>query len=120
MAEWERFLFTYLVSGIPDAVALGEVCDTVDIDALVHLELATIVQRHRYYDRAGPIPAANRVTVRAWMFDCVTAQPLWELSSHGEIVRYTMRSGLPPEVSQPPPVVEGVKIAVEKLLPRLP
>jgi hypothetical protein len=80
---WNRLLFTFVTSGIVDPVDLAVVCDGLEIDRILHLEVGDVVERRPVHAHRQ-VMLAVRVELRAWMFDCGTAQLAWERWAEGE------------------------------------
>jgi len=68
--SWDRFVFTLTMTGITDPVELARVCDGLEVDALVQLEVATWIQRSAMVEYEYRIAPRLRVGLRAWLFDC--------------------------------------------------
>lgn len=117
--SWDRFVFTFTLTGIPDPVELARVCDGLDVDALLQMEVSTWVQRgasSRYGLQIAPV---LRVELRAWLFDCAPARLQGERWSEGRSVGAVSRKEGLTEIT-PASAAAAVGAAVDAMLRRLP
>jgi hypothetical protein len=116
---WDRFVFTLTMTGIPDPVELARVCDGLDVDALLQLEVATWIQRGASVGRGYQIVPALRVGLRAWLFDCVPPRLQGERWSEGRSVGAVSRQKGLTEITAAS-AAAAVGAAVDAMLGALP
>jgi hypothetical protein len=85
--EWGQVLFTFLTTGIVDGVALTAVCNALDVDAILHAEVAALIERGPWTLQRRHVLQELRVIVRGWLFDCRSGLPMWERTGTGRFER---------------------------------
>lgn len=108
--DWAIFLDNYVSSGVPDAKALNEIGDALNVDAILQGEIVNIFQEDGHF---GSNKGTTRVTVRFTMLDVKEGKLIWESTSDG--IR-----GTATKVESAPPIIEAVNLAVDKILTSLP
>jgi hypothetical protein len=86
-AEWGQVLFTFLTTGIVDGVALKAVCNALDVDAILHAEIAALIERGPWTLWRRHVLQELRVIIRGWLFDCTSGLPIWERAGTGRFER---------------------------------
>ena len=117
--SWDRFVFTLTMTGIADPVELARVCDGLEVDALVQMEVATWIQGGAIVEYEYSIAPRLRVSLRVWLFDCVPPGIRGERWSEGRAIGgVSRRQGLTDITAAS--TMAAVGAAVDAMLGRLP
>ena len=117
--SWDRFLFTFTMTGIPDPVELARVCDGLEVDAILQMEVSTWVQRGASVAHFVYTNPALRVGLRAWLLDCHPPRLRGEQWSEGRSVGAIVREKGLTEITAAS-AVTAVGAAVDAILGVLP
>jgi hypothetical protein len=66
---WHRVIFTFVTAGIVDPIDLAATCELLDVDRILRVEAAELVDRRPVYAH-GQVLLGTRAVLRAWLFDC--------------------------------------------------
>lgn len=117
--SWDRFVFTLSTTGIPDPVELTRVCDGLEVNALLHLEVSTWIQRGGSVEFGYRIVPTLRVGLRAWLYDCAPPRLQCERWSEGMSVGDVSRQRGLTDITAAS-ATAAVAAAVEAMLDALP
>ena len=117
--SWDRFAFTFMMTGIPDPVELERVCAGLEVDAILQMEVSTWVQRSASVASPPYTNPALRVGLRAWLFDCHPPRLQGEKLSEGRSVGAITREKGLVEITAAS-AAAAVGAAVDALLNTLP
>jgi hypothetical protein len=79
---WHRVIFTFVTAGIVDPIDLAATCELLDVDRILHVEAAELVDRRPVYAH-GQVLLGTRAVLSAWLFDCHALDLTWEHWSEG-------------------------------------
>jgi len=115
MAEkYSDFLRDYAVSGIPNVKTLNEIGMALEVDAVIQGEIFELVQRDGHYPG---VMARTSLTLRYSLLSTSNGDVLWEATCSVSL----QPSGLTASVwSPPPPIIDVIQLAQEKILTDLP
>jgi hypothetical protein len=82
LETWDRVVFTFVPAGIVDPIDLAAVCESLDVDRIVHVEAAGFVDRGPVH-AGGQVLLGTRAALRAWSFDCRALALAWERWGEG-------------------------------------
>ena len=109
--KYSDFLRDYAVSGIPNVKILNEIGIALDVDAITQGEIFDLQQKDGHYPG---VMARTSLTMRYSLLSILKGDVLWEatcsvsLQSSGSVW------------SPPPPIIEVIQLAQEKILTDVP
>jgi hypothetical protein len=119
VAVWDRLLFIFLATGIVDDVGLAGLCAELEVDAILQVELAALIDRGPWVVQKRYVVTGLRTWLRAWLFDCAVGTVAWERSGRGRIEE-TQDTHAGPYHLNELPAVSPTSIAVDDLIESLP
>jgi len=112
--KYAEFLRDYAVSGIPNARILKNIGKILGVDAIVQGEIFDFYQKDGHYPG---VMARTSLTMRYYLLSTSKGDVLWETTCSASL----KPSGLTASVwSPPPPLIDVIKIAQEKILSDIP
>lgn len=84
-AYWDRLLFVFLRTGIVDRTGLSGLCDALEVDGVVHVEMAALVEQGPWTLQRRYVLRGLRTVLRAWYLDCARGTVGWERSGAGRV-----------------------------------
>jgi hypothetical protein len=118
-AVWDRLLFIFLTTGIVDDVGLAGLCAELEIDAILPVELAALIDQGPWVVQKRYVVKGLRTWLRAWFFDCSSGTVVWERSGRGGI-EDTQDTRVGPYNLTQLPATTPASIAVGDLIDDLP
>jgi hypothetical protein len=82
LEAWQRVIFTFVTAGIVDPRDLAATCESLDVDRILRVEVAELVDRRPVYAH-GQVLLGTRAVLSAWLFDCSALDLRWEHWSEG-------------------------------------
>lgn len=116
---WDRLLFIFLRTGIVDRTGLSGLCDELQVDGIVHVEMAALIEQGPWTLQRRYVLRGLRTILRAWYLDCTLGTVGWERSGAGRVE--DMQDALKPGFSLDRiPAAAPAALALDDLLGRLP
>ena len=84
-AYWDRLLFVFLRTGIVDRIGLSGLCDALEVDGVVHAEMAALIEQGPWTLQRRYVLRGLRTVLRAWYLDCARGTVSWERSGAGRV-----------------------------------
>lgn len=82
LEAWQRVIFTFVTAGIVDPIDLAATCELLEVDRILRVEAAALVDRRPVYAH-GQVLLGTRAVLSAWLFDCYALDLTWEHWSEG-------------------------------------
>lgn len=118
-AVWHRLLFIFLTTGILDNIGLAGLCTELEVDAILQVELAALIDQGPWVLQERYVVKGLRTWLRAWLFDCSAGTVDWERSGRGKIEE-TQDTREGPYTLTQLPAASPSSIAVDDLIEALP
>ena len=82
---WDRLLFIFLRTGIVDRTGLSGLCDELQVDGIVHVEMAALIEQGPWTLQRRYVLRGLRTVLRAWYLDCALGTVRWERTGAGRV-----------------------------------